>query len=64
MIGLEIHPHVLRHSGITFAIDIDNGTGVEKAQVLAGHKSVQMTLRYYRNKDKLEDHGTDYIELD
>ncbi len=62
IIGLEIHPHVLRHSGITCAID--NGAGVEKAQVLAGHKSVQMTLRYYRNKDKLEDHGTDYIEIE
>ena len=43
---------------------IDNGAGVEKAQVPAGHKSVQMTLRYYRNKDKLEDHGTDYIEIE
>ena len=61
-IGLDfeaIHPHVLRHTFVTLAID--GGAKVFRVQRAARHASVTTTQRYYSPKEDLEDNPSDYI---
>ena len=55
----EIHPHVLRHTFVTLAID--GGANVFRVQRAARHASVTTTQRYYSPKEDLEDNPSDYI---
>jgi len=55
----EIHPHVLRHTFVTLAID--GGAKVFRVQRAARHASVTTTQRYYSPKEDLDDNPSDYI---
>lgn len=49
--GLEerLYPHILRHTCATLALEA--GAAVEDVSALLGHKSIETTLRYIRNRD-------------
>jgi len=57
----RITPHSLRHTAITLALD--GGATVRQAQYLAGHADPKTTMRYDRNRENLDDHGSDYIKI-
>jgi len=61
-INKRISPHSLRHTCITLCLD--GGGTIRHAQYLARHEDPKTTIRYDRNKNNLDDHGTDYIRLD
>jgi len=56
-----ITPHSLRHTAITLALD--GGASVRQVQQLAGHADPKTTMRYDRNRENLDDHGSDYIRI-
>lgn len=64
MAGIEkqISPHSLRHTCVTLCLD--GGGTVRHAASLARHEDIRVTMRYNRNLQNLDDHGTDYIRLD
>lgn len=45
----KVHPHILRHTAATLALEA--GTPVEDVSALLGHRSIETTLRYVRNRD-------------
>lgn len=45
----RVHPHILRHTAATLALEA--GTPVEDVSALLGHRSIETTLRYVRNRD-------------
>lgn len=47
----RVHPHILRHTAATLALEA--GTPVEDVSALLGHRSIETTLRYIRNRDVL-----------
>ena len=57
----RITPHSLRHTAITLALD--GGATIRQAQYLAGHADPKTTMRYDRNRENLDDHGSDYIRI-
>lgn len=57
----RISPHSLRHTCITLCLD--GGGTIRHAQYLARHEDPKTTMRYDRNRNNLDDHGTDYIRL-
>lgn len=57
----RITPHSLRHTAITLALD--GGASVRQVQQLAGHADPKTTMRYDRNRENLDDHGSDYIKI-
>jgi len=61
--GIEkkITPHSLRHTAVTLALD--GGATIRQAQYLAGHADPKTTMRYDRNRENLDDHGSDYIRI-
>ena len=61
-IGKRITPHSLRHTCVTLCLD--GGGTIRHAQYLAQHEDPKTTIRYDRNRNNLDDHGTDYIKLD
>ena len=61
-IDKQISPHSLRHTCITLCLD--GGGTIRHAQYLARHDDPKTTIRYDRNRNNLDDHGTDYIRLD
>ena len=64
MAGIDkrISPHSLRHTCVTLCLD--GGGTVRHAQNLARHGDPKTTITYDRNRNNLDDHGTDYIKLD
>lgn len=62
VISKRISPHSLRHTCITLCLD--GGGTIRHAQYLARHDDPKTTIRYDRNRNNLDDHGTDYIRLD
>lgn len=61
--GLQhIHPHMLRHTGCTLAIDA--GASVPEVQVHARHQSINTTMTYVHQKNRLTKSAGDYIDLD
>lgn len=63
-IGLEIHPHLIRHSGATFWIQ--NGGQPFYLQNLMGHTSMQITQGYIHlaNTQELIRHHADHSPMD
>jgi len=57
----QISPHSLRHTFVTLAID--GGAELHKVQVAARHASPKTTMRYYRNKQNLDNNAIDYIDI-
>lgn len=47
----RVHPHILRHTAATLALEA--GSPVEDVSALLGHRSIETTLRYIRNRDVL-----------
>lgn len=45
----EVTPHILRHTAATLALGA--GTPLEDVSALLGHRSLETTLRYIRNRD-------------
>ncbi len=57
----KITPHSLRHTFVTLAID--GGAKLVQVQTAARHSDPKTTMRYYRNRDNMDDNAVDYIEL-
>ncbi|MCK5119820.1 MAG: tyrosine-type recombinase/integrase, partial [Candidatus Latescibacteria bacterium] len=57
----RVSPHSLRHTCITLCLD--GGGSIRQAQYLARHGDPRTTMRYDRNRNNLDDHGTDYVQL-
>ena len=64
MAGIDkrISSHSLCHTCVTLCLD--GGGTIRHAQYLARHDDPKTTIRYDRNRNNLDDHGTDYIRLD
>lgn len=58
----KITPHSLRHTFVTLAID--GGAKLVQVQTAARHADPKTTMRYYRNKNNMDDNAVDYIHLD
>ena len=58
----KITPHSLRHTFVTLAFD--GGAGIHKVQAAARHADPKTTIRYFRNKNNLDDNAVDYILLE
>lgn len=54
--------HSLRHTAITTAIQ--NNAPIQKVQSMARHESVNTTMRYYHELDRLDDPAEAYIDYD
>ncbi|TFD81664.1 tyrosine-type recombinase/integrase [Cryobacterium psychrophilum] len=50
-----LHPHTLRHSAITAALD--SGATLRDAQIFARHSDPRMTNRYDHNRGNLDRHA-------
>lgn len=57
----EIGAHSLRHTGCTLAIEA--GASIQQVQTHARHKSIETTLMYVHQRDRLRDSAADYIHL-
>lgn len=57
----KITPHSLRHTFVTLAID--GGAKLVQVQTAARHSDPKTTMRYYRNRDNMDDNAVDYIDL-
>ena len=57
----RVHPHLLRHSGCTLAFE--GGASLQQVQTHARHKSVETTLRYVHQRDRIGDNAVDYISI-
>jgi site-specific recombinase XerD len=62
--GLEgnIGAHTLRHTGCTLAIE--TGASLQQVQAHARHKSLETTMMYVHQRERLRDSAADYINLD
>lgn len=61
--GLEasIGAHTLRHTGCTLAIEA--GATLQQVQFHARHKSLETTMIYVHQRERLRDSAADYIDL-
>lgn len=57
----EIGAHTLRHTGCTLAIE--SGASLQQVQTHARHKSVETTMIYVHQRDKLRDSAADKIKI-
>jgi len=57
----EIGAHTLRHTGCTLAIE--SGASLQQVQTHARHKSVETTMIYVHQRDKLRDSAADKINI-
>lgn len=51
-VGVDLHPHLLRHTAITLALDA--GAAVDRVQGWAGHASLDTTMGYARARQQLD----------
>lgn len=54
--------HSLRHSAISKAVE--KGAQVQKTQSMARHASIQTTMIYYHEHDRIDDAAEEYIDYD
>ena len=57
----DVTAYQFRHTCCTKAIE--GGAPPAKVQAHLRHKDIKTTLRYYDNRDNLDDNGADYIDL-
>lgn len=57
----EISTHTLRHTGCTLALEA--GATLHQVQIHARHKSINTTLRYIHQRDKLNNSAADFIGI-
>ncbi len=57
----DVTAHRFRHTCCTKVIE--SGASPAKVQAHLRHKDIKTTLRYYDNRDNLDDNGADYIDL-
>ena len=57
----RIHPHSLRHTFTTLAIE--GGAKIHQVQAALGHADPKTTMRYFRAYENLENNATDYVRL-
>ena len=60
-IAERVGAHTLRHTGCTLAIE--NGASLQQVQVHARHKSIETTMRYVHQRDRLAHSAADFIDL-
>jgi site-specific recombinase XerD len=53
--------HTLRHTGCTLAIE--GGATLQQVQSHARHKSIETTMRYIHQRDRLANNAADFIDL-
>lgn len=61
MLSDEIGAHTLRHTGCTLAIE--SGASLQQVQTHARHKSIETTMIYVHQRDKLRDSAADKIHI-
>ena len=61
--GLEgnVGAHTLRHTGCTLAIE--SGASLQQVQYHARHKSLETTMIYVHQRERLRDSAADYIDV-
>lgn len=57
----RVGAHTLRHTGCTLAIE--GGASLQQVQTHARHKSIETTMRYVHQRDKLANSAADFIDL-
>ncbi len=57
----RVGAHTLRHTGCTLAIE--GGASLQQVQTHARHKSIETTMRYVHQRDRLADSAADFIDL-
>ncbi len=57
----DIGAHTLRHTGCTLAIEA--GASLQQVQTHARHKSIETTMVYIHQRDRLKDSAADYIHV-
>ncbi len=60
-ISERVGAHTLRHTGCTLAIE--GGASLQQVQSHARHKSVETTMRYVHQRDRLSNSAADFIDL-
>lgn len=57
----RVGAHTLRHTGCTLAIE--GGATIQQVQTHARHKSIETTMRYIHQRDRLANSAADFIDL-
>jgi integrase len=57
----QIGAHTLRHTGCTLAIE--GGASIQQVQSHARHKSIETTMMYVHQRDRLANNAADFIDL-
>lgn len=60
-IAERVGAHTLRHTGCTLAIE--GGASLQQVQSHARHKSIETTMRYVHQRDRLANNAADFIDL-
>ena len=60
-VSARVGAHTLRHTGCTLAIE--GGASLQQVQTHARHKSIETTMRYVHQRDRLNNSAADFIDL-
>jgi integrase len=60
-LGDRIGAHTMRHTGCTLAIE--GGASIQQVQSHARHKSLETTMAYVHQRDRLKDSAVDHIKI-
>ena len=60
-VSARVGAHTLRHTGCTLAIE--GGASLQQVQTHARHKSIETTMRYVHQRDRLANSAADFINL-
>lgn len=60
-LSARVGAHTLRHTGCTLAIE--GGASLQQVQTHARHKSIETTMRYVHQRDRLANSAADFIDL-
>jgi integrase len=59
--GVELTAHSFRHTCATLALE--GGAKPQQVQGHLRHADLKTTMRYFEDRDKLNDNATDYINV-